>query len=131
MRILVGYDGSEAARRALVHAAELVGHGGTVDVINVITAQPVSARIETLGDRERNRQRKLLQEAKAVLDEWEVGMTPVKAVGDPATAIRTAAEESGVGIVVVGRGSGLRRLIHGSVSTRLVRQAPCDVLVVH
>ena len=131
MKILVGYDGSEAARRALVHAAELVGRGGTVDVINVITAPPVSARIETLSDRERSRQRKLLQEAKVLLGEWEVGMTPVKAVGDPATAIRTAAEESGAGIVVVGRGSGLRRLIHGSVSTRLVRQAPCDVLVVH
>ena len=131
MKILVGYDGSEAARRALVHAAQLVGRGGTVDVINVITAQPVSARIETLSDRERSRQRKLLQEAKVVLGEWEVGMTPLKAVGDPTTAIRTAAEESGAGIVVVGRGSGLRRLIHGSVSTRLVRQAPCDVLVVH
>jgi nucleotide-binding universal stress UspA family protein len=131
MRILVGYDGSEAARRALVHAAQLVGRGGTVDVINVITAQPVSARIETLSDRDRSRQRKLLQEAKVVLGEWEVGMTPLKAVGDPTTAIRTAAEESGAGIVVVGRGSGLRRLIHGSVSTRLIRQAPCDVLVVH
>jgi nucleotide-binding universal stress UspA family protein len=100
-------------------------------VINVITAQPVSARIETLSDRERSRQRKLLQEAKMILREWDVGMTPVKAIGDPATAIRTAAEESGAGIVVVGRGSGVRRLIHGSVSTRLVRQAPCDVLVVH
>jgi nucleotide-binding universal stress UspA family protein len=131
MKILVGYDGSETARRALIHAAELVGRGGTVDVINVITVQPVSARIENLGDGERSRQRKLLQEAQVVLGEWDVGMTPVKAVGDPATEIRTAAAESGAGIVVVGRGSGLRRLIHGSVSTRLVRQAPCDVLVVH
>ena len=131
MKILVGYDGSEMARRALVHAAELVGRGGTVGVINVITVQPVSARIENLSDRERSRQRKLLQEAKMLLGEWDVGMSPVKAVGDPATEIRTAAEESGAGIVVVGRGSGLRRLIHGSVSTRLVRQSPCDVLVVH
>ena len=131
MKILVGYDGSEAARRALVHAAELVGRGGNVDVINVITVQPVSARIETLSDGERGRQTKLLREAMMVLSEWDVGMTPVKAVGDPATEIRTAAAESGAGIIVVGRGSGLRRLIHGSVSTRLVRQAPCDVLVVH
>jgi nucleotide-binding universal stress UspA family protein len=131
MRILVGYDGSETSRRALVHAAELVGSGGTLDVINVITAQPVSARIENLSDRDRSRQRKLLREAKLVLGEWDVGMTPVPAVGDPATAIRTAAEASGAGIVVVGRGKGLRRLIDGSVSTRLVRHAPCDVLVVH
>ncbi|TMK80302.1 MAG: universal stress protein [Actinobacteria bacterium] len=131
VKILVGYDGSEAARRALVHAAELVGRGGTLGVINVITTQAVSSRLETVRDGERGQQRKLLQEAKMLLGEWEVQMTPVKAVGDPATEIRAAAEESGAGIVVVGRGSGLRRLIHGSVSTRLVRQAPCDVLVVH
>ena len=131
MKILVGYDGSEAARRALVHAAVLVGRGGTLGVINVITTQAVSSRLETVRDGERGQQRKLLQEAKMLLGEWEVQMTPVKAVGDPATEIRAAAEESGAGIVVVGRGSGLRRLIHGSVSTRLVRQAPCDVLVVH
>ena len=131
MKILVGYDGSEAARRALVHAAELVGRGGILGVINVITTQAVSSRLETVRDGERGQQRKLLQEAKMLLGEWEVQMTPVKAVGDPATEIRAAAEESGAGIVVVGRGSGLRRLIHGSVSTRLVRQAPCDVLVVH
>ena len=81
MRILVGYDGSKAARRALAHAAELVGSGGSLDVINVISAQPVSARIESLSDRERSRQRKLLREARLVLGEWEVGMTPVQAVG--------------------------------------------------
>ena len=28
MRVLVGFDGSDASRRALVHAAELVGRGG-------------------------------------------------------------------------------------------------------
>ena len=50
VRILVAFDGSDASRRALVHAAELVGRGGSLDVINVIGAQPVSARIDALGD---------------------------------------------------------------------------------
>ena len=130
MRILVGFDGSDASRRALVHAAELVGRGGSLEVINVIGAQPVSARIDGLGDGLRRRQRKVLHEARAVLGEWDVRMTPVAAVGDPTTEIRTAAEESGAGVIVVGRGNGVRRLIDGSVSARLVRRAPCDVLVV-
>jgi nucleotide-binding universal stress UspA family protein len=130
MRILVGFDGSDASRRALVHAAELVGRGGSLDVINVIGAQPVSSRIDGLGDGLRRRQRKVLHEARALLGEWEVRMTPVAAVGDPTTEIRAAAEESGAGVIVVGRGNGLRRLIDGSVSARLVRRAPCDVLVV-
>ena len=130
MRVLVGFDGSDASRRALVHAAELVGRGGAVKVINVINAQPVGASIDSLGDGRRSRQRKVLHEARALLGEWDVRMTPVAAVGDPTSEIRTAAEESGARVIVVGRGSGLRRLIDGSVSARLVRRAPCDVLVV-
>jgi len=130
MKILVGFDGSDASRRALVHAAELIGRGGKLDVINVIGAQPVSARLGSLVDGERRRQQKVLHEAQALLDEWEVRMTPHRAVGDPTGEIRSAAEESGAGVIVVGRGSGLRRLIDGSVSARLVRRAPCDVLVV-
>lgn len=131
MKILVGFDGSDASRRALVHAAELVGRGGNLDVINVIGSQPVSARVGSLVDGEKKHQQKVLHEAKALLEEWEVRMTPVRAVGDPTSEIRSAAEEAGVGVIVVGRGSGLHRLINGSVSARLVRRAPCDVLVVH
>jgi len=131
VKILVGFDGSDASRRALVHAAELVGRGGNLDVINVIGSQPVSARVGSLVDGEKKHQQKVLHEAKALLEEWEVRMTPVRAVGDPTSEIRSAAEEAGVGVIVVGRGSGLRRLINGSVSARLVRRAPCDVLVVH
>jgi nucleotide-binding universal stress UspA family protein len=131
MKVLVGFDGSDASRRALVHAAELVGRGGNLDVINVIGSQPISARVGSLVDGERKHQQKVLHEAKALLDEWEVRMTPVRAVGDPTSEIRSAAEQSGAGVIVVGRGSGLRRLIDGSVSARLVRRAPCDVLVVH
>jgi nucleotide-binding universal stress UspA family protein len=130
MRILVGFDGSAASRRALLHAAELVGRGGTLDVINVIGAQPVSARVDTLGDGHRRAQQDVLHEARALLGEWDVRMTPRAAIGDPTAEIRAAAEESGAGVIVVGRGSGLRRLIDGSVSARLVRRAPCDVLVV-
>ena len=58
-------------------------------------------------------------------------MGAVRAIGDLTTEIRAAAEDSGARVIVVGRGSGLRRLLNGSVSTRLIRQAPCDVLVVH
>jgi nucleotide-binding universal stress UspA family protein len=131
MRVLVGFDGSDASKRALVHAAELVGRGGNLDVINVIGSQPVSARVGSLVDGERRRQVKILHQAEALLGEWDVRMTPHRAIGDPTNEIRAAAEESGVGVIVVGRGSGLRRLIDGSVSARLVRRAPCDVLVVH
>jgi nucleotide-binding universal stress UspA family protein len=130
MKVLVGFDGSDASKRALDHAAELVGRGGSLDVINVIGSQPVSARVGSLVDGERRRQQQILHQAATLLGERDVRMTPHKAVGDPTSEIRQAAEESGAGVIVVGRGSGLRRLIDGSVSARLVRRAPCDVLVV-
>ena len=100
-------------------------------MINVIGSQPVSARVGSLVDGERKRQQKILYEAQALLGEWDVRMTPLKAVGDPTSEIRAAAEEKGARVIVVGHGSGIRRLIDGSVSARLVRKAPCDVLVVH
>ena len=99
-------------------------------MINVIGAQPVGASIDSLGNGRRRHQRHVLHEARALLGERHVRMTPLAAVGDPTSEIRAAAEKSGVGMIVVGRGSGLRRLIDGSVSARLVRRSPCDVLVV-
>ena len=131
MKILVGYDGSDVSRRALVHAAELVGRGGEVQVINVIAAQPVSSSVDAIGDGERRLQRNLLREAGSLLRQRDVRMSALRAVGDPTTEIRAAAENSGARVIVVGRGDGVPRLIKGSVSTRLVRHAPCDVLVVH
>jgi nucleotide-binding universal stress UspA family protein len=129
--ILVAYDGSPEAKRALRHAADLVGRGGSVAVLNVIPVQAVSARLETVSAEQRAEQRHLLEEARSVLARRRVGMTPLTAVGDPATEIRAAAEKTRAGIVVVGRKNGRARLIRGSVSTRLVRRAPCDVLIVH
>ena len=101
-------------------------------MINVIGAQPVSARIESLSDGERSRQRKVLHEAQALLGEWEVAHDSAS----PRSETRRARsgrppKRAALGVIVVGRGSGLRRLIDGSVSARLVRRAPCDVLVVH
>jgi hypothetical protein len=68
--VIVGYDGSEPARRALEHAAELVGRRGSVSVINVIKAQSVSSRLVTLTDNEHAVQDRLLRESVQVLAAW-------------------------------------------------------------
>src|SRR5262245_37317916 len=129
--ILVAYDGSPEARRALLHAADLVGAGGRLTVVNVISTQSVSARLETVSDQERERQERVLADARSLLSDRGVEMQAIAVAGDPATEIRALVEKSGADILVVGQAQGSRHLIHGSVSTRLVRRAPCDVLVVH
>jgi len=131
MRLLVAYDGSRAAQRALEHAAGLAGRGATVAVVNVIPAQSLSSRLETVSDAQRDHQRQLLRQASMLLAARKIEIKTVAAVGDPTTEIRTAAEKDGADIVVVGRGTMRHRLIHGSVSTRLARRAPCDVLIIH
>lgn len=52
--------------------------------------------------------------------------------GDPATAICAVAKEAGADVVVIGSwGHGfLRRALLGSVSSHVVHNAPCAVLVV-
>ena len=130
--VLVGYDGSEPAQRALAHAAELVGRSGTVSVINVIKAQSVSSRLVTLTDKERATQARLLRESQQVLGRVGVVATLIPAAGDPAAQILAAAESIGAGVIVIGRRNRwMPRLVRKPLSNVLVRRAGIDVLVVH
>jgi len=128
--ILLAYDASPSAQRALEHAAELIRHRGNIGVINVIPIQSISARLETVSDDERERQARILREAKATLARRGLTSETFEAAGDPATEILAAADATHADVLVVGRG-GQRRLVPGSLSSRLVRAASCDVLVVH
>jgi nucleotide-binding universal stress UspA family protein len=127
---LVAYDGSAASKRALEHAAGLAGRRGDVAVINVIPAQSVSARLQTVTETEWSRQSELLREAKALLARRRIDADLIEAVGDPATEIIAAAETMNAETIVVGR-SPRRHLVHEGLAARLVRDAKADVLVVH
>lgn len=128
--LLLAYDGSPAARRALEHASTLVGRGSELAVINVIPAQSISSRLETVTEEERSRQASILGEARVALVRRRIASQLIEAVGDPATEILAAAEQRNVETIVVGRSEG-RHLAHGSLASRLVRDAHCDVLIVH
>jgi nucleotide-binding universal stress UspA family protein len=128
--ILLAYDGSPVAKRALRHAATLVGRGGKLAVINVIPVQSISSRLETVTDEEHSRQASILREAGVALRRYGIDPQLIEAVGDPVTEILAAAEAAKAGTIVVGR-SERRHLPHGSLDSRLVRAAQADVLVVH
>jgi nucleotide-binding universal stress UspA family protein len=126
--LIVAYDGSAEAHRALDHAAALAGPGGELTVINVIPAQAVSARLEPLDDTKRARQRAQLEEARALLDRKGLRVRTVAAAGDPFYEISALARDRGQAVVIVGR---RRHLLPGrSLTSRLVRSARFDVLVV-
>ena len=102
---MVGYDGSDHARRALERAAELASPG---DEVLVVGAVEPKLEPETHGAHqdpsESEHRRKSLEDAKAFLADKEVKVDTVEAYGDPGSAIVAAAKDADL-IVVGSRGA--------------------------
>ena len=73
-----------------------------------------------------------LEEAQSILAGAGVQASFVEGTGDPADVLVQEAEDGGADLIVVGtRGlNTAERWLMGSVSTKVVHHAPCDVLVV-
>jgi nucleotide-binding universal stress UspA family protein len=132
MKIVVGYDGSDAAKRALERAVTLAGNDGQIVVVAAAESHARTGITEgaRLDPSEIQRRRGDLEEAKALLDERGVNAETIEAQGDPGDVIVDASQ--GADLVVVGsRGlNPLKRLLLGSVSSKVVHRAESDVLVV-
>lgn len=134
--IVLGYDGSEDADRALDRALGLATNGTELVIVS-------AARIDSGGGHVRGGMAGVdpieleaadvaLDKARARLAEAAVMPHFVEAHGDPADALVQEAKERGADLIVVGtRGLNVaQRALLGSVSTRVVHHAECDVLVV-
>jgi nucleotide-binding universal stress UspA family protein len=131
--ILVGYDGSPSARRALERAAELAVDGDPVAVVSAVPLLPTSPHGPVPNmEPDRLAREEALREAEALLAERQVPSRLVEGFGDAADVILEEAERNDADLVVIGsRGvRGAERLFLGSVSSKVVAHAPCDVLVV-
>jgi nucleotide-binding universal stress UspA family protein len=129
---VVGYDGSEAARRALEHAADLVGYGSTLTVVNVEDPPYAHTHIQAPRPQASEDGERLLREARTILGRRRLMARYVATSGEPAEELIEAAHAIDADLIVVGKRNHntLQRLVLGSVSTRVVHQARCDVLVV-
>ena len=134
--IVVGYDETEPAKRALERAADLAEKFGSKLIVTSVTPVLVGA-ISTAGvialDDTAEAHDEELAHAKAFLRERHVEAEYVPAFGDPADTIVELADTHGADLIVVGtREPGiLDRLLVGSVSQAVSRHAHCDVLIVH
>lgn len=135
-KIVVGFDGSEHARRALERAIALAKDGATITVVSAAAvtrlmrdpgggASPVDPAVA--AERER-----ALAEARSILSGRGIEARYVEGHGDPADVLVQEAEDTGADLIIVGtRGLNFaQRWLLGSVSTKVVQHAPCDVLVV-
>jgi nucleotide-binding universal stress UspA family protein len=129
----VGFDGMAESYAALDEAARLATKfGGSLRVIGVATPVPAmgAAAAAQAGAEAGPDFQTQLNSAVAQLPE-ELRALPVYVRGDPVQKLLEAAE-MGVDLLVLGsRGFGpVMRLLIGSVSSRVIREAPCPVLVV-
>jgi nucleotide-binding universal stress UspA family protein len=136
--LLVPFDNSPSARRALDHAVELAGQrdGTRLRVLAVLDAVGVDTR-ELVDAAEIDRV--LSAEASAVLDPARAAVGPTgvtctyhSATGMPAQSIAAHAREHAVDQIVMGtRGLGtIPGLLLGSVAQRVVLLAGCPVTLV-
>jgi nucleotide-binding universal stress UspA family protein len=136
-RIVVGFDASEHSQRALERAADLAASSGAE--LAVVCAAGVSSLMRDPGGgaspvdpADAEARTKALAQARAYLDGRGMPAAYVEGHGSPADVIVQEAEEGGGDLIVVGT-RGLhagKRFLVGSVSTKVVHHAPCDVLVV-
>ena len=132
--IVVGFDDTEPAKRALERAAEIAqAFGSKLIVTSVAPVEYYVARsagpLQSGEDVQEHRDQ--LEHAKTLLGGADAEFVP--ATGEPADTIVELAEQHGADLIVVGtREPGiLERLFGQSVSEGVARQAHCDVLIVH
>jgi nucleotide-binding universal stress UspA family protein len=134
--IVVAYDASDSARAALERAGDLAqAFGAKLIALSVAPIMLGTGRaaggIDPTDPPERRAEQ--LEEAQALLSARGVQAEPVIGVGLPDESIIELAKERDADVIVIGsRQVGLvARLFSQSVSEGVVRNAPCDVYVVH
>lgn len=133
MKILVAYDGSQPARRALDWATQIQGDP-LVTIISVIQTLAGSEKIADAIDpvvdlADHHRQ---LNEAAEILAAAGITAETIEAAGNPAEEIITTADAGDYDLIIVGATGAhlVRRFLVGTVSDRVVRHSARPVLVV-
>lgn len=131
-RVVLGYDGSDAARRALDRLTQLVDDGAEVTIVTAVKRTVTSLGPMLPDPAEVEEQRRKLDEAWEALRARGIHARAVEPAGDAAERIVDEAERVDADLIVVGRNekSLPRRLFAGSVSEKVLRAAHRDVLVV-
>ena len=144
MRVLIGTDGSPDAISAAARAVELLAHADVVTLVYVGETPALASaglesgfaggvarpeEVDAAWDAVRSLGEAALERTAAALSGAEVE-TRVE-MGAPGPDLCRLAEELSADVVAVGsRGQGaIRRALMGSVSTHVVNNAPCAVMV--
>jgi nucleotide-binding universal stress UspA family protein len=134
--IVVGFDDTAPARRALERAADLAEAFGAKLVVTSVAPVLVgvsrsAGAIDPTDSPKEHREQ--LKDARKLLEARGIEADYVPALGEPAGTIVELADDRDADLIVVGtREPGiLERLLGQSVSERVAHQAHRDILIVH
>ncbi|MFA5810634.1 MAG: universal stress protein [Thermoleophilia bacterium] len=137
MNILIAHDGSEQADKALKRAAEIAT--GSKASLSILSVVPDLCMMELSDDDCKKmyevmtaESQKKLEAVKARLSQEGVNVDIEVRFGNAVETILDACTEKKIDMVVVGSHGrhGAKKFLLGSVSSKIVRHAPCEVLVV-
>lgn len=139
--MLVAYDGSPYSEKALEAAMRFLSQDAEVKlhVLNVMDALSNKTTglygpglTATMFSEYEEKSEQLLNQAQDLLVDYEKRCSFYKVKGNPAEEIVDAADELDIDLIIMGsRGLGaVKGLMLGSVSSRVLQQAKCNVLVV-
>jgi len=137
MKILVAHDGSEQADKALKRAAEIaVGSKASVTILSVVpdlcmmelSVDDCKSMYEVMTTESQKR----LESFKAELAKQGLNVDIQVKFGNAVETILNACAEGKIDTIVIGSHGrhGTKKFLLGSVSSKVVEHAPCEVLVV-
>ncbi|MGB2994049.1 MAG: universal stress protein [Paenisporosarcina sp.] len=158
-KMIVGYDGSEGSRTALIHAVDLmhnrpntslivayvnddvVGEDitysnesvGSAPILNDMTVAPQATLDENSPQYlAREYAQQMTESIQIQLDRHHVDAQILAIDGQPARALANLAETEKADVIIVGNSgkSGFQKFFVGSVSEKIVKESPCTVIVV-
>jgi len=135
-KILLGYDGSDGANRALEAAINLAKvHQAELSALAVEERLPrFAGTIDEVKEEKEfanGQYRKLLKSAGSQAQEAGIDLKTMMRPGHPSKTILEVAREGGFDLIVVGHSglSGVWALL-GTTAEKVSRHAPCSVLIV-
>lgn len=129
-KILYPTDFSSYSNQAYFHAVALAEiHGATLTVLFVYTPDAAAEGPRDLAESRRYWQSQLEQIRPL---NTTIPVQHIFLEGDPATEIVRYSRDAGMDLIVMGTHgrTGLDRLLLGSVAEKVMRDAPCSVMVV-
>ena len=133
--IVVGFDGSEYSRAALIESSNgIKRHGGKAVMVHAVyfDEEEFGNAPEQLEKRFELGRKICYQEKNAVSDGLGIDVESIICEGEPPDIIASIAREKNADLIAMGTHGrkGLKRLLMGSVTSGVIVNASCDVLVV-